>query len=62
MHNKKDALKELINAEKTNPSLEQQFMIFRYRQLIEDELHEGTDASGGGLDYVAALNFETYFN
>ena len=37
-------------------------MIFRYRQIIEDELHEGTDLSGGGLDYVAALNFETYFN
>ena len=38
-------------------------MIFRYRHIIEDELHEGSDsAGGGGLDYVAAINFENYFS
>lgn len=37
-------------------------MIFRYRQIIEDELHEGTDAASGGLDYVAAINFENHYN
>lgn len=36
-------------------------MIFRYRHIIEDELHEGTD-NAGGLDYVAAINFENHFS
>ena len=45
MHNKKDSLRELINAEKASPSFEEKFKIFRYRTIIEDELHEGTDAS-----------------
>lgn len=62
MHNKKDALKELMVAEKSGPSFEQQFMIFRYRHIIEDELHEGSESSGSGLDYVAAINFENYFS
>lgn len=61
MHNKKDALKELINAEKQNPSFEEEFKIFRYRNIIEDELHDGAENSNG-LDYVAALNFENYFS
>lgn len=37
-------------------------MIFRYRHIIEDELHEGSESSGSGLDYVAAINFENYFS
>jgi len=41
-------------------------MIFRYRHIIEDELHEGAEggsaSSGAGLDYVAAINFENHFN
>ena len=36
-------------------------MIFRYRHIIEDELHEGSD-SAGGLDYVAAINFENHYS
>lgn len=31
MHNKRDALKELIFAEKLSPTLDESFMIFRYR-------------------------------
>jgi hypothetical protein len=64
MHNKKDALKELMNAEKLTPSFEQLFMIFRYRHIIEDELHEGAEgggSGGAGMDYVAAINFENHF-
>lgn len=42
-------------------------MIFRYRQIIEDELHEGSEGAGNGsaavgLDYVAAINFENHYN
>lgn len=62
MHNRKEALRELINAEKSNTTYEHQFMIFRFRHIIEDELHEGIEGNGGGLDFVAALNFETHFN
>jgi len=36
-------------------------LIFRYRHIIEDELHEGTDMNSGGADYVAAINFENHF-
>ncbi len=34
-------------------------MIFRQRKLIEDELTEGNEQSG--LDFMAALNFESEF-
>jgi hypothetical protein len=38
-------------------------MIFRFRHIIEDELHEGAEGSGGGgLDYVAAINFENHYS
>lgn len=67
MLNKRDSLKELINAEKLSPSIDESFMIYRYRQIIEDELYEGENGgysggnSAGGMDYVAALNFENHF-
>jgi hypothetical protein len=39
--NKRDALKELINAEKHSlSSFSESFIIYRYRQIIEDELYE----------------------
>lgn len=41
MLNKRDSLKELINAERFSSSLDESFMIYRYRQIIEDELYEG---------------------
>lgn len=68
MMNRRDSLKELINADKQSPSFEEAFVIYRYRQLIEDELYENADgtASSGysgmaGMDYVAALNFDNHF-
>lgn len=43
-------------------------MIYRYRQIIEDELYDNDGPQGGagwaqgsGLDYVAAINFENHF-
>jgi hypothetical protein len=41
MRDRKGALSELSNAEKSMPSLSQLFMIFRQRKIIEDELAEG---------------------
>lgn len=37
-------------------------MIFRFRHLIEDEAAESIEGNNGGLDFVAALNFENQFN
>jgi hypothetical protein len=59
MRDRKGALNELSNAEKAKPSLDQQFMIFRQRKIIEDELAEGQEH--GGMDFIAALNFENMF-
>ncbi len=64
MLNKRDALKELMKAEKMNPNLDESFMIYRFRQIIEDELYDHDGHSGpsnGGMDYVAAINFENHF-
>ena len=41
MRDRKGALSELSNAEKSMPSLSQLFMIFRQRKIIGDELAEG---------------------
>jgi hypothetical protein len=59
MRDRKGALNELSIAEKSKPSIDQQFLIFRQRKLIEDELAEGQEH--GGIDFIAALNFENMF-
>jgi hypothetical protein len=56
MKDRKGALNELSIADKFKPNFDHQFMIFRLRKLIEDELTEGTEH--GGIDYIAAMNFE----
>jgi len=43
-------------AEKLKPSFDHQFMIYRQRKIIEDELTEGQEH--GGVDYITAMNFE----
>jgi hypothetical protein len=59
MRDRKGALSELQNAEKNKPGFEHQFMIFRSRRLIEDELSESQEH--GGLDFIAAMNYENMF-
>jgi hypothetical protein len=41
MKDRKGALNELAQAEKIKPAFDHQFMIFRQRKIIEDELTEG---------------------
>lgn len=41
MKDRKGALNELSLAEKIKPGIDHQFMIFRQRRIIEDELAEG---------------------
>jgi len=48
MANKKEALTELKAAEKKRPNFQQQFLIYRLRHLVEDELSISSGASGGG--------------
>eukprot|EP00347_Sterkiella_histriomuscorum_P000937 403373955 len=59
MKDRKGALNELSQAEKIKPGLDHQFMIFRQRRIIEDELAEGQEH--GGVDFITALNFENQF-
>ncbi len=59
MRDRKGALNELTLAEKAGPGFEYQFMIYRQRKIIEDELAEGSE--NGGMDFIAALNFENMF-
>jgi hypothetical protein len=59
MRDRKGALSELSNAEKAKPGFEHKFMIFRAKRLIEDELAEGSEH--GGLDFMAAMNYENMF-
>lgn len=56
MKDRKGALNELSQAEKFKPDIDHQFMVFRQRKIIEDELTEGQEH--GGVDFIAALNFE----
>jgi len=34
-------------------------MVYRLRRIVEDELTEGHES--GGVDFIAAMNFETTF-
>ncbi len=56
MKDRKGALAELNKCEKIKPALDYQFMMFRQRKLIEDELAEGEH---GGTDFISAMNFES---
>ena len=60
MKDRKGALNELSLAEKAKPGIDHQFMIFRLRKIIEDELAEGQEH--GGIDFIAAMNFENQLN
>ena len=59
MKDRKGALNELALTEKLKPGIDHQFMIFRQRKIIEDELTEGQEH--GGIDFIAALNLENQF-
>lgn len=60
MGNKREAMKELNECMKLHPSLDEQFIIFRYKRIIGDSLLESSRESGG-VEYVSALNFESNF-
>jgi hypothetical protein len=49
IRNRKGQLNELSIAEKSRPSIDQQFLIFIQWKLFEDELAEGQEH--GGIDF-----------
>ena len=49
---KQQALQELNTAELNKPPFDEQFIIFRYRKIIEDEIAESKNEGTGGLDVV----------
>jgi hypothetical protein len=60
LHNKQLASIELNIAEKYNPKFDEQFIIFRYKKLIEEtsDFSEG----GGNLDVVSNIAYQNHFN
>lgn len=60
MGNKREAMRELDECSKLKPSLDQQFMIYRYKKIIGDSLLESGKESGG-YEYIAAINFDSNF-
>lgn len=55
------ALQELNTAEHNKPPFDEQFIIFRYRKIIEDEIAESKNEKTGRLDVVSELAFKTHF-
>jgi PAS domain S-box-containing protein len=58
MHNRQQALQELFQAELNKPSIDEEFIIFRYKKIIEDEIAESkNEANQGGMDVVSEMTF-----
>ena len=61
MHSKQRALQELNQAEQTKPTFDEQFIIYRYKKLIEDEVAETKTENQGGLDLISETAFQNQF-
>eukprot|EP00826_Nyctotherus_ovalis_P052003 TRINITY_DN6541_c0_g2_i2.p1 TRINITY_DN6541_c0_g2~~TRINITY_DN6541_c0_g2_i2.p1 ORF type:complete len:122 (-),score=27.75 TRINITY_DN6541_c0_g2_i2:47-412(-) len=61
MSNRTLAINELLSAEKHHPSFDEQFLIYRYRKLIEDEMADvQTDNQTGTLDAISMIAYDNY--
>jgi hypothetical protein len=61
MKNKRQALIELTNAGMYNPRFDEQFIIYRYKKIIEEsssEIEEGE----GNMDIVSNIAYQNHFN
>jgi len=61
MQSKQQALQELLQAEQTQPDLQEQFIIFRYKRIIEDEIVESITEGKNSLDVVNETTFQNTF-
>lgn len=53
-------MRELNECSKLKPSVDMQFIIYRYKRLIGDSLIESGRESGG-FEYISAINYEANF-
>jgi hypothetical protein len=61
MNNRSLAINELLIAEKHQPSFDEQFLIFRYRKLIEDEMADvQADTQEGVMDTISMIAYDNY--
>jgi len=60
MHTKQQALQELTQAETNSPAFDEQFIIYRYKKIIEDEIAESQNEGQGGMDVVSEVAFQTH--
>lgn len=63
LNDKKRALKELSIAEKLGPSFDEEFLIYRYKKIIADNLNlnkNSEDDSAEEIDVVGIIAFETH--
>ena len=61
MNNRTLAINELLSAEKHHPAFDEQFLIYRYRKLIEDEMADvQTDNQTGTLDAISMIAYDNY--
>ena len=61
LHNKQLASLELNISEKSNPKFDEQFIIFRYKKLIE-ETSDFSEGSTTNLDVVSSIAYQNHFN
>ena len=62
MNDKKSALEELTIAEKLRPSFEEEFLIYRYKKIINNTLNDrrSEDVKEEEIDVVDIIAFETH--
>jgi hypothetical protein len=60
MNNKQQASLELSNAEKYNPKFDEQFIIYRYKKIIEETSSEVGEGEGN-LDVVSNIAYQNHF-
>lgn len=60
MRSKQQALQELNQAEQSKPPFDEQFIIYRYKKIIEDEIAETQNEGAGGLDVISELAFQNH--
>jgi len=61
LNKKQQASIELINAEKYSPKFDEQFIIYRYKKLIEEQSVE-VGESEENLDVVSNIAYKNHFN
>jgi len=60
MKNKNWALRQLMKSEKKNPSFAEQFLIYRFKRVIEEEMTESAGNDSANLDIVSALAYQNH--